>query len=315
MIEKFSQPSDSQVFLRRQTLLFLGALGVNALGLGALASPKYVFAKNSEKPAEKLKPSAPTSGASLPIEERVPGGVAILSLGSESPAAPIASYLGKPVLVMRKSSSAEWVAVVGLGLDSKLGPAKLEVEGAESLVFKIGPKAYREQRLTVPPSMVDLSPENLARYEREKTHVAALLANPSATLPETLRMKVPAVGRQSSSFGLRRVFNGESRNPHSGMDIAAATGTPFYSPLAGKVIDVGDYFFNGKTVWVDHGTGLLSMMCHLSKASVQVGDQVRRGDLLGEVGATGRVTGPHLHWSVSLNRQMVNPALFLSIKS
>jgi hypothetical protein len=308
---------------RRSMLQALGFLGVQGLS-GAFCSaalwPKLVQAEDTKKQVGTkkqtgtAKPTAAQPGLGLPVEERVPGGIAILNLPVVSAVAPVVSYLGLPVMVLRRSDSTPWLAIVGLGLDSKPGPAKIEIEGAESLGFNIERKAYREQRLTVPPSMVDLSPENLARYEREKAHIASLLATPSSRPPQSLRMRVPTGGRQSSSFGLRRVFNGESRNPHSGMDIAAGTGTPFYSPLPGKVVDVGDYFFNGKTVWVDHGAGLLSMMCHLSKASVQVGDQVTSGALLGEVGTTGRVTGPHLHWSVSLNRQMVNPALFLSSK-
>ncbi len=292
---------------RRQCLARLGAL--------ALVLPSMVLAKGKEKAPQKAAQPSGLAHKGLPREERVPGGIAILNLGTTSASAPLASYLGIPVMVVRKPGplgSAEWFAVVGLGLGSAPGPAKIDLEGGSSIEFKIERKVYREQRLTVAPSMVDLSPEDLARYEREKSRISALLSKPSPSLPDTFRMQAPTEGRQSSSFGLRRVFNGASRNPHSGMDIAAATGTPFYSPLAGTVIDVGEYFFNGKTVWVDHGSGLLSMMCHLSKSAVQVGDQVSRGATLGEVGATGRVTGPHLHWSVSLNHQMVNPALFLT---
>ena len=132
-----------------------------------------------------------------------------------------------------------------------------------------------------------------------------------AAAPSTLRLRVPTPGTRSSSFGLRRFFNGHARSPHGGMDIAAAAGTPVLAPAAGRVIDVGDYFFNGRTVWVDHGRGLLTMVCHLSAADVKPGDVVAAGERLGAVGATGRVTGPHLHWSVSLNRVMVDPALFI----
>ncbi len=95
------------------------------------------------------------------------------------------------------------------------------------------------------------------------------------------------------------------------MDIAAAAGTPVVAPAAGRVIDTGDYFFNGNTVWIDHGAGLLTMLCHLSAIDVKPGDEVAPGQRVGAVGATGRVTGAHLHWSLSLNRTMVDPELFV----
>ena len=170
---------------------------------------------------------------------------------------------------------------------------------ARRLAYRVAAKKYREQRLNVAPRTVDLSPEDQARYERERDHQQRVMATFSTPLPaDALRMRQPVPGRRSSSFGLRRVFNGQARNPHSGMDIAAATGTPVVAPLPGRVIDVGDYFFNGGTVWLDHGGGLLSMYCHLSGVDCAVGEQLATGQAFCRVGATGRVTGPHLHWGV-----------------
>ncbi|MDB5870110.1 MAG: peptidase, partial [Polaromonas sp.] len=198
------------------------------------------------------------------------------------------------------------------------GEASITVQAPEGgrrrVAYTVAPKQYSEQRLKVSPRTVDLSPQDAARYERERVHQATVTATFSEPLLQApdLRMQVPVPGRRSSSFGLRRVFNGQSRNPHSGMDIAAASGTPVVAPLPGRVIDTGDYFFNGNTVWLDHGGGLLSMVCHLSAIGVKPGDVLKTGERLGAVGATGRATGPHLHWSVMLNRAMVDPALFLA---
>lgn len=246
-----------------------------------------------------------------PRASAVPGGVARLSLGpaAERPQA----WSGEvPLLVV--GDLADWSALVGIPLSASPGDAQIEVDaGGERRVlpYRIDATTYAEQRLKVAPRTVELAPEDLARHERERSHQQALIARFSEPLPDDLRMRAPVDGRRSSSFGLRRIFNGQPRQPHSGMDIAAATGTPVVAPLEARVIDTGDYFFNGRTVWLDHGGGLLSMLCHLSRIDVQTGDLLAAGQGLGAVGATGRVTGPHLHWSVLLNRTPVNPALFI----
>ena len=275
-------------------------------GLGLLALPTAALAAGKAAPSNVW-----------PRALAVPGGVVRLSLGpaAQPPAAFADAAQQIPLLVL--GDMIEWTAVVGIPLSAPLGAAHITARAtadspARQVAYTVLDKRYREQRLSVAPRTVDLSPENQARYERERDHQARVMATFSTPLPERLAMQVPTPGRRSSSFGLRRVFNGQARNPHSGMDIAAATGTPVNAPLPGKVIDTGDYFFNGQTVWLDHGGGLLSMVCHLSAIHAQVGDVVQTGQRIGAVGATGRATGPHLHWGVMLNRSMVDPALFLA---
>ncbi len=268
-----------------------------------------------------LLPAPHLAAAPRPLEVwpqalQVPGGIARLSLGAAA-TRPLAYAGVVPLLVL--GDVIEWTALVGIALAAAPGEASIMVQDANGgsprqISYTVAPKQYQEQRLKVSPRTVDLSPEDAARYERERAHLATVMATFNEPLAQTaaLRMQAPTPGRRSSSFGLRRVFNGQARSPHSGMDIAASTGTKVAAPLPGRVIDTGDYFFNGNTVWLDHGGGLLSMVCHLSAIDVQPGDLLKTGERLGAVGATGRVTGPHLHWGVLLNRAMVDPALFLA---
>jgi len=151
----------------------------------------------------------------------------------------------------------------------------------------------------------------MKRIDEESARTERALATYSDEFTPTWVWAAPVSGKQSDSYGKRRVFNNIPRKPHSGMDIAAPTGTPIRSPAAGRVIETGDFFFNGNTVFVDHGQGVLTLYCHLSRIDVKSGDVVKEGQVLGLVGATGRVTGPHLHWGVSVNRAMVDPALLL----
>jgi len=248
-----------------------------------------------------------------PRELAVPGGVARLKLGrTELP--PQVRLGDERILVMRQGP--EWVALVGLPLGAKPGSTlHVEVEqpgGAiEQIPIVVKRKTYPSQHLNVPPGQVDLSPVDLSRYDRERAHLGEVLRTFTEDPPATTDMLQPTPGRRSSSFGMRRFFNGRSRNPHTGMDIAAPVGAPIIAACAGKVLDRGDYFFSGNQLIIDHGQGLLTLYAHLSEIEVETADVLAAGAPIGKVGATGRVTGPHLHFSVYLNTVPVDPALFL----
>jgi len=255
----------------------------------------------------------PAFAQTLPRADQVPGGVALLDVAPANHSRPVSHFQGNPVMVVRQAD--RWTAVVGLPLTLSAGKYELQVaegEQSRSVAFTVHAKEYPAQHLRIKEKrMVDPGPEEMKRIARDQEIIRRAFTNWRDHAPPSLRFTLPAKGRLSSGFGLRRYFNGQARQPHSGIDIAAPTGTTVRAPAPGVVVAVGDYFFNGKTVFIDHGQGLVSMYNHLSRISVNDGGQVQRGDLIGEVGATGRVTGAHLHWTVSLNNARVDPMLFL----
>lgn len=256
---------------------------------------------------------AMANAAPLPRESRVPGGVALVPLpAAQTP--PIATIDGNRVAVVKQDE--KWVAIVGISLDTPAGEHKLVVdtgEGAVEVPFRITDKSYRTQHLTIKNErQVTPNPDDLKRIAAEQRRSRAALQRFTETASPVFALATPVPGTKSDSYGSRRFFNGQPRKPHSGMDIAASKGTPISSPADGEVVEVGEFFFNGNTVFVDHGAGLVTMYCHLERIDVKAGDRVKAGDTLGTVGATGRVTGPHLHWGVSLNGTMVDPALLLA---
>ena len=253
-----------------------------------------------------------TASLALPQHNPVPGGVAVIDLGVAGATPPTARWGEQPLAVLRDGG--RWFALLGIPLDTLPGELEISVFSGSTATGKpiaIGAKNYPEQRLTIKDKRkVEPNPDDLARIEREKVVTEAIKRRFSDAAPATDFM-LPASGPLSSRFGLRRVFNGQPRNPHAGLDVAVGTGAPVKAPAAGVVVNTGDYFFNGNTVFIDHGQGLITAYMHLSRIDVRSGQPVKKGEILGAVGATGRVTGPHLHWAVILNNTPVDPELFL----
>ena len=274
---------------------------------------------------------AAATAVALPQSLPVPGGVAVVPLSQTEASQKVmfewvenspetGSHRYRQRVLVDKTTTGQPVAVVGLPLELAAGGHKVLIFSEQSdqklgeVAFEVKPKSYPTQHLTLKNKrMVEPSPEDLARWAEEKT----LQDQAKARFQDTFWaadgwvLDWPVGGRISSPYGLRRFFNGQPRQPHKGVDVAAASGLPVKAPEAGVISLVGDYFFNGKTVFIDHGRGLISMVCHLSQIEVKTGVRVGAGQVVGRVGATGRATGPHLHWSVFLNGTSVDPNLFV----
>ena len=250
--------------------------------------------------------------SSIPQSAMVPGGIAIIPT-------PVRALSGsyREERIMLADFEGKQFAIIGIPLS--VGPGTqvftlTKTDGSEQrLAFQVQEKAYTEQHLTITNNrQVNPNAEDMQRITRERIEMDTAFSTWTDDLEPVFMMKAPVEGVRSSSFGLRRFFNGQARNPHSGMDIAADEGTPIYAPAPGIIRATGNYFFNGNTIILDHGHGLISLYCHMNKIDVEVGSNVKTGEQIGKVGQTGRVTGPHLHWSINLNNTRVDPALFLS---
>lgn len=252
-----------------------------------------------------------TGPTALATEQSLrPGGIAIVTVGDGSDEAPGVTMGGKPLLMMRRDG--QWLAVAGIPLDTEIGKLTIRVDGKESPIV-VADHAYREQRITVEnKSFVEQNQEQLDRIWSERKIIDAVLTSFTDMPVDGLSLAAPVPGKQSSSFGYRRFFNDQPRSPHKGMDISAGSGESISAPREGLVAATGNYFFNGNTVLIDHGQGFVTMYCHLSEIAVSHGEPVMTGDVIGAVGATGRVTGPHLHFGTYLNGTAVDPAIFLA---
>ncbi len=209
-----------------------------------------------------------------------------------------------------------WVALIGLPLSLAPGQHELRVvyadgtQAAQHIVVR--PKRYAVQRFTVTDQRkVEPLPEDELRIAREQKRIDEIKAHWRDEAQLDLAFQLPAQSRPSGDFGLRRIINGLERNPHAGIDLPVPQGTPVLAAGDAVVIETGDYFFNGNSVYLDHGQGVVTLYCHLEHIAVQPGDHVSRGQQIGLSGMTGRATGPHLHWTVLMNGAAVDPRLFL----
>jgi len=206
--------------------------------------------------------------------------------------------------------------VFGIGRD-EAGPVSVEITTADGSTqtarVAVTPRDWPVENVRgVPPKTVEPPPEIAARIEREQAQVVAARARDDDRADFAQAFVWPVKGRISGRFGNQRVYNGVPKSPHSGMDIAVPTGTPVLAPASGIVTFAApDLYLTGGTLLLDHGHGVSSNFLHLSRIDVKVGDRVQQGQVIGAVGATGRATGPHLHWGMNWFDVRVDPLLVL----
>lgn len=264
--------------------------------------------------------SAPQAAINVTIASRAvaPGEVLVLTIRTQADAVAVTVTGFNREFPVFRERAGEWRSLVGLDLDVKPGPHILTIAAGPAPRERINhrilvtTKAFATRTLSVDPAFVEPPPEAVARIQADS---ARLNRAYGASAKERLWAGVfvrPVTAAANSAFGTRSVFNGQSRNPHSGADFASPAGTPVRAPNAGRVVVAGDLYFTGNTVLIDHGLGLFSLFAHLDSIDVREGDPVVTGQFVGNVGRTGRVTGPHLHWSVRLNDARVDPLSLLA---
>lgn len=251
-----------------------------------------------------------------------PGEVVLLEVTAPEPLVSVeATYLNRSfTLFPDVSSPGRWFGLLGIDLEAKTGPAQVIVSAQTSqgarrteYALPVRPKEFPVRRLQVDDKYVSPPPEVQARIERESRLVAAIFKDRGKSRRWEGAFARPVPGAAISSFGKRNILNGQPRSPHSGTDFQAASGTPIKAPNHGRVRLAQDLYFAGNSVIIDHGQGLYTYFAHLSEFAVEEGQEVKKGELVGKVGATGRVTGPHLHWTSRLSEARVDPLSLMAV--
>jgi murein DD-endopeptidase MepM/ murein hydrolase activator NlpD len=251
-----------------------------------------------------------------------PGEVVILEVESPQTLRQLqATAFGHDFPLFNETDGTRWMGLIGIDLDTKPGRYVVKLSGTDTGgtpissqdVLAVAAKIFPTRELTVDEKFVSPPAEVQARIKAESERVRAIFDAVSSQRYWRGAFRVPVPGPPISGFGKRSIYNGQPRSPHAGTDFQGATGTPIVAPNAGKVVLAANLYYSGNTVIIDHGLGLYSYFGHMSAFSVREGDQVSTGQVVGKVGATGLVTGPHLHWSVRLVGTRVDPLSLLSL--
>jgi murein DD-endopeptidase MepM/ murein hydrolase activator NlpD len=245
-----------------------------------------------------------------------PGELVVLSIAGPQDTEPVHVRVFDRDAAVYRDADGGWRALVGIDLDVKPGAYRVTVAAGDAHAgydLVVRPRVFRTRRLTVNEAFVTPPPSEQARIDREAALLASVWAAPAPERLWTEPFVRPVPQDANSAFGTRSLFNGKPRNAHGGADFLSPAGTPIHAPNAGRVVVARNLYFSGNTVIVDHGLGLFSMLAHLSAIDVHEGDRVTPGEVLGRVGATGRVTGPHLHWAVRAGGARVDPLSLLEL--
>jgi murein DD-endopeptidase MepM/ murein hydrolase activator NlpD len=259
--------------------------------------------------------SEPTAGDAITIKQ---GDAYLLPIpAGEEKKTPKVVFLNKTVPVFQVEPGGVFGALIGVDLAEKPSRYNLVIEGTsppDTRVIDVVPARFGVQELTLPDDQVFLDKPTLKRVKREKEEILGAMKPVTGKKMWEGEFIYPVHGESSGRFGFRRIINGEPRSPHSGEDFSVPEGTPVKATNSGKVVLVGNYFFTGNSIFVDHGLGCYSMYFHLKEVDVKKGQSVKKGEVIGKVGATGRATGPHLHWGIRLNGARINPVSMVGLQ-
>ncbi len=266
--------------------------------------------------------SAPALSIDLAPARAAQGSIVVVTAKSPVPLAALLLADGDHRLPLESDAGrTRFLGLLGIDFEAAPGERTLALEGRDlrggevtlRATLRIVPGRFAVQRITVDPRLVEPPEKEKHRIARERQEFARAFRS---STPDRLwggHFLLPVAGGAGGNFGARRVYNGRTRGRHAGLDIAAPEGAPVVASSSGRVALAGDFYFTGGTVVLDHGQGLFTTYFHLSRLDVREGDLVAAGQMIGAVGATGRATGPHLHWAARLAGARVNPAGLLSV--